>query len=326
MDIQRLKFETHGNPREVLSVEQTQLPPLKDHQVLLQILASPINPADLNYIQGTYGIKPQLPACPGMEASARVLQSRCKSIITGDIVIPLTKINAWSSHCIADASDLVRLPAQINPLQAAMLKVNPATAHLLLNDFEHLDPTDTVVLNAANSGVGQCIIQLAAQQNIRTYCFVRNPETAPRLLALGATRVFQDNAEGYQLAKSTLTNRPAKLAFNCVGGESALRLSKLLGPNATHITYGAMAKKPLTIPNGPLIFKNITFKGLWVSRWIEQSSRQHLTEVYTRLAQNVLNGSLTQLVDQTFTLGNYPQAIDRLSSPQRNGKVLFKPH
>lgn len=323
MKVQRLTFKTHGSPSEVLSLEEIELPKIRRGQVLLQILASPINPADLNYIEGTYGIKPPLPAFPGIEASARIIESQSEKFIPGDLVIPIAKIDAWASHALAEASDLIKLPPNIDPLQAAMLKVNPATAYVLLNHFRQLLSGDTVVLNAANSGVGQCIVQLAAQQKIRTICFVRNLKIAEELKTLGASHVFPDTPEGFALAKETLGENPAKLAFNCVGGDSALRLMKLLGEGSTHITYGAMAKKPLTIPNGPLIFKNISFKGLWVSRWIQNTDTEELSKVYTQLAQKVVRGTLIQQVDHTYVISGFLEAIQRLSAPERKGKVLF---
>lgn len=324
MKSQRLIFPTHGKPAEVLRLEPFDLPPLREGEVLLAIHAAPINPADLNFIAGTYGIKPELPAQAGMECVATVLESRSGKFSPGDSVIPIGRIGAWATHAITTADHLIRIPSGIPPLQAAMLKVNPATAWLLLHHFTTLHEGDIITLNAANSGVGQCVIQLAAAAGIRTLCFVRAPElAAPALSGLGAEAVFADSAEGFEAACAFLAGRNAKLACNAVGGESALRLMKLLGNGGTHITYGAMAKKPLTIPNGPLIFADLRFRGFWLTKWIEQAPRGEVAAVYEALAARLLDGRLRQEVDGAFPIAEFASALARLEAPERRGKILL---
>ncbi len=323
MKSQRLVFKNHGKPADVLHLEAFEIQPLKDGECLLAVHAAPINPADLNFIEGTYGIKPALPAQAGMECVATVLESRSPRFFPGDEVIPIARIGAWASHIVTPGENLIRIPSGIDPLQAAMLKVNPATAWLLLHHFETLHEGDWVALNASNSGVGQCVIQLAAAMGVRTLCFLRNAGLATELVSLGADAVFFDSPEGYGQARATLGDEKAKLAFNAVGGDSALRLMKLLGNGGTHITYGAMARKPLTIPNGPLIFADIRFRGLWVSGWMEESPREEVDMIYAELAARLLAGSLKQTVDCVFPLGSYLEALARLDTVDRHGKILF---
>jgi trans-2-enoyl-CoA reductase len=325
MKCKRLEFEHHGNPAEVLELRGFDPPALEAGEVLLQIHASPINPADLNFIEGTYGIKPELPAGAGIECFATVMESRSGNFSAGDSVIPIARICGWSSHQITTGDNLIRLPGGIDPLQAAMLKVNPATAWLLLHHFETLRQGDWVALNASNSGVGQCVIQLARTIGVQTACFVRNTGLAEDLLNLGASAVFEDSPNGFAAARETIGKQRAKLAFNAVGGESALGLMKLLGNGGTHITYGAMGRKPLTIPNGPLIFGDIRIRGLWVTKWIENSPRQLVDKTYETLAEHILEARLKQETDSVFPLESFREALTRLDAPDRRGKVLFQP-
>lgn len=326
MNARKLIFEKHAPPAQALSLIDFQPPPLKNHQVLLEILASPINPADLNFIEGTYGIKPHLPSTAGIECSATVLQSHCPTLSPGDLVIPISHIGAWATHTVTSSENLIKLPPGTDPLQAAMLKVNPATAWLLLTHFEKLHPGDWVVLNASNSGVGQCIIQLAATMGIKTACFLRNETLTPTLTALGANLILPDSPEGFHTAQQTLGKNTAKLAYNAVGGDSALRLLKLLAPSGTHITYGAMARKPLTIPNGPLIFADLRIRGLWVTEWIKHTPHTTLEKTYTSLAHLIPTATLLQPIDTLHPLENFPTALQRLQDPSRSGKILFTPN
>jgi mitochondrial enoyl-[acyl-carrier protein] reductase / trans-2-enoyl-CoA reductase len=323
MKSQQLIFETHGKPADVLRLKTFNIPPLKKGECLLAIHAAPINPADMNYIEGTYGIKPALPAHAGMECAATILESHSHRFSAGDKVIPIALMGTWGTHTVTTADNLIPIPSGIDPLQAAMLKVNPATAWLLLHHFENLSDGDWIAFNAANSGVGQCLIQLASAMGIRSLCFLRNTGLASELVYLGANAVFEDSSAGYEQARETLGEKKAKLAFNAVGGDSALRLMKLLGNGGTHITYGAMGRKPLTIPNGPLIFGDIRFRGLWLSEWMRESSWEKVNRIYTELATRLLAGSLRQAVDRVFPLENYREALARLDTPDRRGKILF---
>ena len=323
----QLVFKQTGKPAEVLELETDTLisQTLEPGMVLVRLLAAPINPADLNLIEGTYGVQVELPATPGIEGCGVVEASNSADFEVDDRVIFLRRASTWASHTTVAADSLFKLPLMVDPLQAAMLKVNPATAWRLLHGFETLEPEAWVVQNAGNSGVGRCVIQLARDLGLRSISFVRRHEVMDELTGLGADEVFLDDEGGYAAAKEVLGGANAALAFNAVGGESALRLMKLLREGGSHITYGAMGRKPVTIPNGLLIFRDIRVRGLWVSRWIENAPREEVQAVYEELAARAAGRKLVQRVDSTFPLEDFGAALARLEAGDRDGKVLLVP-
>lgn len=321
----QLVFHQTGKPGEVLELTPFTPRPPEGGEVLVRILAAPINPADLNTIEGTYGVKPALPAVPGIEGCGVVEASGTADFQQGDRVIFLRRAATWATHTTVAADSLFKLPPDIDPVQAAMLKVNPATAWRLLHGFETLGTGDWIVQNLGNSAVGRCVIQLARDLGIRTISFVRRAAVIEELTALGADHVFTDDDEGLAAAKTILGGANAALAFNAVGGDSALRLMKLLRVSGTHITYGAMGRKPLTMPNGLIIFQDIRVRGLWVTRWVENAPAAEVAATYQDLAGRVAAGKLVQPVDGTFPLEAFQQALARLDAPERSGKVLFAP-
>lgn len=323
--MQAIRFHQFGKPAEVLTLESLDLPPLGEGEVRLKILAAPVNPADLNLIEGTYGMKPPLPAVPGIEGCGEVVESNSPGFATGDRAIVLRRAGSWATHVQIGAENLFKLPAGIDPLQGAMLKVNPATAWRLLTGFGKPPAGSWIAQNAANSAVGRCVIVLAKKLGIHTMNLVRREELKEELLALGADEVLLDDDSAVESLKAA-TDRPRPvLAFNCVGGESALRLMNLLGSGGIHVTYGAMARRPLTVPNGLLIFKDLQIRGLWITKWIENAPHEELEEVYGQLAAALASGTLSMPVDRTYGLGEFSDAIARLSESDRNGKVLLVP-
>lgn len=320
-----LRFSRCGPPAEVLELAEMPARPAAPGEVRLSILATPVNPADLNFIEGTYGVKPELPATPGIEACGEVLESGDPAFAPGDRAIFLRRAPLWATEVAVGGGELLPVPRELDPLQAAMLKVNPATAWHLLHTLGPLPRGEWIVQNAANSAVGRAVIQLARSLGLRTLNIVRRPELVSELTALGGDAVLLDDRDMENAAAELCGGVPPRLGFNAVGGDSALRLMNALASGGTLVTYGAMGRKPLKVPNGLLIFKNLDLRGLWITRWIEAAPREELAATYARLAEEVLAGRLTMPVDSTHPLHDFPSALARLEAPDRSGKVLFTP-
>ncbi|KNE58721.1 hypothetical protein AMAG_04273 [Allomyces macrogynus ATCC 38327] len=196
------------------------------------MLAAPVNPSDINAIQGVYPV-PLVPATcvtdntsvsvAGFEGVAQVVAvgdrvTDAHAPQPGEWVIPDTAgFGTWRAHAVVPATDVavVRRAGSDSALQvaaAASLSVNTTTAYRLLRDFANLEAGDTVVQNAGNSAVGRYVIQLSVAA--------------------------------------------AKVAFNSVGGKSATELLHALAPGGTHVTYGVMTREPMAVPASLLIFKD----------------------------------------------------------------------
>lgn len=319
----RLVFRKTGKPAEVLELEAFVPTEPTEGEVRVRMIAAPLNPADLNTVEGTYGVKPELPATPGIEGCGVVEMSGSAQFSEGDVVVFLKRSETWATHTTVPADTLFKLPAGIDPVQAAMLKVNPATAWRLLRGFELLEKGEWIVQNAGNSAVGRCVIQLAPEFGIRTVSFVRRAGLIDELKVLGADAVFVDDEEGRAAAGELLGGARAALGFNAVGGDSALGVLKLLKEGASHITYGAMGRRPVTVPNGLLIFRDIAVRGLWITKWLEGAADEQVRGIYGRLAEKVKAGEIVQKVDSLFALQDFGKALARLDEDGRDGKVLF---
>lgn len=98
-------------------------------------------------------------------------------------------------------------------------------------------------------------------------------ETRNMLKEYGATWAVTESelADSSSLVARELRDAgSAKLALNCVGGKNALVLMKNLANGGVLVSYGAMSRSPMPIPVGPLIFKDISLRGFWVSGWIKR--------------------------------------------------------
>ncbi|KAM0684745.1 hypothetical protein MDAP_000520 [Mitosporidium daphniae] len=241
-------------------------------------MAAPINPSDLNQkIEGAYPIRPDsFPAVAGNEGVGRIVEvlTSGTSLCKGDWVIPVSP-GTWREESFVCSNDLIKVDNTLPLAMASMLHVNPCTAYRLLDDFSIMKPGSLLIQNGANSAVGQSVIQIAKAKCFKTINVIRRQrpdyeEIKRHLEELGADMVISDidlETSSNDLEKKIIEKFGSLpiLGLNCVGGSNALGLAKLLQNNGLLLTYGAMAKRPITLPASLLIFKNITFKGFWLS-------------------------------------------------------------
>ena len=129
-----------------------------------------------------------------MEGAGIVVEvgSAVRNLEPGALVILPHGLGTWREACAVAAEKLVVVPGGIEPIQAAMLKVNPVTAWRMLHDFVSLRPGDWLIQNAANSAAGRCVIQIARELGYKTVNIVRRAELVDELRAEGADVVLVD--------------------------------------------------------------------------------------------------------------------------------------
>jgi trans-2-enoyl-CoA reductase len=321
-----LAFHRHGPPGEVLQMEDISLPPLQPDEVRVEMKWAPINPADLNVLEGTYGHLPPLPAVAGLEGAGVVTETgtRVSRLKPGQYVKPPWGLGTWRETFTAKADDLLVFPPSLAPEQAAVFTVNPPTAWRMLHDFVALKPGDWVIQNAANSAVGCCVIQLARHLGLRTVNLVRRETLFPELKALGADVVLLDKDGAVEAAAEATGASSCRLALNAVGGDSAGRLLKALAPGGTLVTYGAMGKKPVLVGNGQLIFKDVHLHGFWITRWYRSAAPQAVAEMFDVLAGLTVAGNLQTPTEAVYPLAQFGEAVAHARKPERSGKILFR--
>jgi mitochondrial enoyl-[acyl-carrier protein] reductase / trans-2-enoyl-CoA reductase len=319
-------YETHGNPADVLRVESRPWPTPAAGEVIVKMRAAPINPADLNQIEGKYPIRAELPATPGFEGAGVVVDAgaELKGLTSGALVILPHNIGTWRDAVAVKADELVVVPAGIKPVHAATLKINPMTAWRLLHDYVDLARGDWLIQNAANSAAGRAVIQIARELGYKTVNVVRRSELVGELRAEGGDVVLVDSENLRHEVEDAIAGPPIRLGLNAVGGESALRLANCLAPGSTLVTYGAMSLQPLKIPNGLLIFKDLRFRGIWINKWYDNATPAQRMEAFQHLFEMAKRGLLQTKVEKAYPLSEAKTAVAHAARGQRSGKIIFE--
>jgi mitochondrial enoyl-[acyl-carrier protein] reductase / trans-2-enoyl-CoA reductase len=319
-------YETHGNPADVLHVESRPWPTPAAGEVIVKVRAAPINPADLNQIEGKYPVRAQLPATPGFEGAGIVAEADpdVTNVAVGALVILPHNVGTWRDAVAVKADELVVVPAGIEPVHAAMLKINPMTAWRLLHDYVNLARGDWLIQNAANSAAGRAVIQIARDLGYKTVNVVRRSELIGELRAEGGDVVLVDSENLRHEVEDAIGGPPIRLGLNAVGGESALRLANCLAPGSTLVTYGAMSLQPLKIPNGLLIFKDLRFRGIWINKWYDNATPAQRMEAFQQLFEMAQRGLLQTKVEKAYPLSEAKTAVAHAGRGQRSGKIIFE--
>ena len=323
-----VQFSRFGRPDDVVECIAVDDPPAPAaDEVALEVLAFPINPADLLTIEGRYAVRPSLPSRVGAECVARVsaVGRTVDDLRAGDLVIPLDRDN-WVQRKTAKAGRVIKVPAHVDPLQLAMLKVNPPTAWLMMTDYVDLAPGEWILQDAANSGVGQCLIQLAKAEGYKTVNIVRREGLADELIRIGADAVLVDGSNLAERVAAATRDAPIRLAIDAVGGNQIVRFGDALANEATVVTYGLLSGENPQLTPHQCIFKQICLTGFWLMPRLQKMPHERIVTLYDRLASRLADGSVHVPVQGTFPIEDIKKAVALTHGYGRAGKVLVTPN
>lgn len=324
----KAEYQQRGpNPTEFIEAIEMTLPDPAAGEVLIEVLASPINPSDVLTLTGLYGMLPDLPAIGGNEGVGRVVQlgEGVEYPAIGQMVLLPVGSGTWVSHQLAHAATLVPLPNEADPQQMSMMTVNPPTASLMLSEFVDLSEGDWVIQNAANSGVGAYLNQLANARGINVVNVVRRESAIDDVQRAGGKHVLVD---GYDLGKRVqelTSGANVRLGIDAVGSKSTDYIADSVSPGGTVINYGMMSGQPCQLSPRSFVFRDITLKGFWLAFWFRNATPEAQQALYGDLAARIARGELHAPVHATYDVSEIRQAVAAAAAGERDGKILITP-
>jgi len=322
------QFEQVGSAEYVVEIiEAADPPPPGAGQIQVAMKIMPINPADILLIEGRFGYQPEFPCTPGTEGvgEVEIVGPEVEGIAVGDLVVPL-KGGLWCQRLTCQAANVIKLPSDCDIDQAALLKINPASADIMLSDMATLAPGDWVVQNAANSTVGRYVTQLAAERGLKTANIVRRQDMVETLAADGADLILIDDGLNELLAATFLEHSGgvgAKLALDAVGGPSTNHLAGCLTNGGVLVGYGMLSGRNCEIDPTHLLYRELTMRGFWLNDWFQQSSHEVIAARYDRLKDLMTTGRIHGIIESRYDLSNVKEALAHTAVTSRNGKVVL---
>jgi NADPH:quinone reductase-like Zn-dependent oxidoreductase len=295
--------------------------------VVFDVLAFPINPADVSFCRGTYRLKPPLPATPGAECIGRVtaVGAGVSHVKPGDLVINLQREN-WAQRRRVKGDDVIAVPPGLELRQAAMLRINPPTALLLLTDIVKLEPGDWVIQNVANSAVGRLVIRLARARGLRTMNVVRRDSLFGELGALGADACAVDGPALAETVTARTGGAPIRLGLDAVSGRATAQLSSCVTEGGVVCNYGSMSGEDPVMSRGALTSGGLTLVGFILGRALATRSLDQVRALYADLGEQILKGELSAPVERVYPIEEIKAALTHAQRGERSGKILVAPN
>jgi NADPH:quinone reductase-like Zn-dependent oxidoreductase len=326
--MKQVLLERYGQPEEgVRCAEVPDVGAPGPGEVVFDVLAFPINPADISMCRGTYRLRPSLPATPGAECVGRVAATGAgvPHVKPGDLVINLQREN-WAQRRRVKGDDVVAIPASTDLLQAAMIRINPPTALLLLTDIVDLRPGEWVIQNVANSAVGRIVIRLARARGLRTVNVVRRESLFAPLTALGGDACVVDGPDLADTVKERTGGATIRLGLDAVSGRATARLSACLGEGGVVCNYGSMSGEDPVMARGPLVALGQSLVGFILGRGLAKRSLAEIRAIYADLGEQVRTGVLSAPVEQVYPIEEIRAAVAHAQQGERAGKILVAPN
>jgi NADPH2:quinone reductase len=313
-----------------LSLNEIPTPTLKHGQVLVKMAATPINPSDLIFLKGQYGITKPVPVVPGFEGSGTVVDTGggwlARRLLGKRVACraPEDGHGTWAEYMVVSAEGCLPLFSDISSEQGACLIVNPMTA-VALFDKVRLGGHQAFVQTAAASALGLMMVRLAQRHQVIGIHVVRRPEQVKTLKELGCEYVFDVNDALFNERLGEACYKfQATIAFDAVGGDGTAQLANAMPQGSRIIVYGALSGQDCRLGPHNLIFHGERLEGFWLSDWIKTKNLWQKMR-FANNVQRLLRTDLNTHIQARFPLSRYAEAIELYKKQRSSGKVLFTP-
>ncbi|XP_042583362.1 synaptic vesicle membrane protein VAT-1 homolog [Cyprinus carpio] len=216
-------------------------PALKSGEVMVRVKMCGLNFADLMARQGLYDRLPSPPVTPGMECSG-IIEAVAEDVTdrkVGDKVLVLNRSGMWQEVVVVATTHTFLMPEGMSFEEAAALPVNYITAYLMLFDFGHLRPNQSVLIHMAAGGVGIAATQLCKTVNDVTVFGTASASKHEVISQGGVTHPIDYRTRDYVEEIRKISPKGLDIVLDPLGGSDTHKGYNLLKPMGKLVSYGA---------------------------------------------------------------------------------------
>ena len=311
--IQLTKF---GGP-EVLQYVDLADPIPSETDELIDVSCIGINYADTHQTENSYLSKQELPLIPGLEVVGKTQSGR--RVLAG------ATTGGYAQKALAPKVMCIDIPDSVSDEQAIAMLVQGTTAWHILKTMAHVQPGESVVIQAAAGGVGSLAIQLAKMWGAKVIAVTSSDAKNDLAKSLGADAVVDANSS--DLAGAMLAANGGKrvnIVLEMVGGKTFDASLEVLAPFGRLITYGMASRTaPTPIHPGVLMGGTKTVAGFWLSHCF--GKKELMGDVLSELFALISSGALKPVIGATYALSEAKSAHEAMLARATFGKVTLDP-
>ena len=311
--IQITKF---GGP-EVLELVDLAEPIPNETEELIDVTCIGINYADTHQTENSYLSKQELPLIPGLEVVGKTQSGRR--------VLASASSGGYAQKVVAHKATCVDIPDSVSDGQAVAMLVQGTTAWHILKTMAHLQPGETVVIQAAAGGVGSLAIQLAKMWGAKVIAVTSSDVKNDLAKSLGADAVVDANSSDLPAAMLAANGgKKVDIVLEMVGGKTFDASLEVLAPFGRLITYGMASRTaPTPIHPGALMGGTKTVAGFWLAHCF--GKKELMADVLAELFALISKGALNPVIGATYGLSEAKAAHEAMLARATTGKVTLDP-
>jgi NADPH:quinone reductase-like Zn-dependent oxidoreductase len=312
------------------------IPRLQKGEILVKVLAAPVNPSDLVYLMGKYGVPPVEGAYAGFEACGIVVKANAglygKWLLGKRVAVFATPglDGMWAKYAVTKTQYCLPVRKELTDEQASTIVVNPCTSVCLLERAKQLG-TNSVVINAAASQVGKGVIRYAKLLGMKTIATVRSEKNVDVLTKLGADSVLlTTDTEFKQKLKQICKQYKATVLLDSVADKDTPKLLSCMQNGSTAIVYGRLTETHDPIGGlfsvSDVIFRDVNIEGFWLATYIKKAGPLKVILLSRKVQKLFAEGIFDTDIYGRFGFEDFPKAIEHYAEHKSDGKVIFQPN
>jgi NADPH:quinone reductase-like Zn-dependent oxidoreductase len=313
--------DRYGSP-DGLELREVEKPVIEDHQVLVRVHASSVNPAEWYRVMGPVfarfgnGLLRPKNGGIGADLAGRVeaVGRDVKEFQPGDEVFG-TSGASWAEYAPAREVRLVRKPANVSFEEAAAVPIAAITALQALRDKGRVQPGQKVLINGASGGVGTFAVQLAKSfgADVTAVCSTSKVDLVG---SLGADYVCDYAQEDF-----TRSGERYDLMLDIAGSRPFRELRRVLTPDAIVVLVGGRMSSRGLGPLPHLIGMRLASVGRsqTVTSFLAKITKEDLAFLQELLEA----GKVKSVIDRRYELSQVPDALRYLGEGHARGKIVI---
>ncbi|MEZ0094099.1 NAD(P)H-quinone oxidoreductase [Streptacidiphilus sp. EB129] len=311
-----------GGP-EVLQLTEVPDPVVAEGEVLVEVVASAVNRADVLQRQGFYNPPPGASPYPGLECSGRIaaLGAGVAGWAVGDEVCALLSGGGYAEKVSIPVGQLLPLPKGIDLVDAAALPEVTSTVWSNVFQTVHLRPGETLLVHGGSSGIGTMAIQLGKQIGATVAVTAGSAEKLEACSALGADILINYRDQDFVDA---LGDHGADVILDVIGAKYLSRNIDALAVNGRLVIIGMQGGTKAELDIGKLMAKraavastSLRARPLDEKAAIVASVREHVWPL-------IGNGRVRPVVDRILPLADAAEAHRLMEGSTHIGKILLR--
>lgn len=332
----------YGAPEEVLRLASRQLQSeeLGPNDVVIKVGVRPVHPGDIQILsalpQG--GSVVPIPEgdlrTPGFEGVGMIARlgrnpEAVKRFRVGQRVAFFPATGSWAEYVIVQYNSLVSVADEIPDQIAAQMLINTITASVLIktghNSLKAPITLPVYILqNAAASGVGRLLTQVALDRGLHPIRLVRSSQSAKKLQKVlpGPPVIVTADHNWKDQVREALGGYKLHVAFDALGGSAIDDLAELLDIDGTIINYGSLESNIGTNIYS-LAHNNLMLRSVSVLSWFRLPENEKQQDFELALSLATHHPQLFEVAHE-YEFDDFQQAIQHVSRPGKTGIVLLK--